>query len=97
MKFDFQYRLGSDTGFCHGISVPQAEDNAKLRWLASKGIRITSPNFYIEKAKAPKPTLKLTPLQDQRFKELYRCAKDASLSAAEQAELSALQKVIRNL
>lgn len=97
MRFDFEYRIGSDTGFCHGVSVPQAADNAKLRWLARRGIFTNTPNFYIEKAKAPKPTLKFTPLQDQRFKELYRCAKDASLSAAEQAELSALQKVIRNL
>ena len=99
-QYNFEYSLCGDHGFCHGASAEQARDNAKVKWLARKGITVKSPKFAIEKARLKDhyPKLKLFDIDLQRFKELYRCAKDAQLmSKSEVEEFTTLQSIVRNL
>lgn len=97
MKFDFEYSLSGDRGYCRGCSYAQAIDNAKVRYLASKGIKLNTTAFYLEKPKLHTPKLRFTGIQNQRFVELYRCAKDGELTPSEREELNALIPIVRNL
>jgi len=97
MKFSFEFSLLNYSGYCSGVSYEQAVDHAKSKYLASIGIKVRTPHFYESKPKLPRPVLKFTPLQAQRLRELYRCAKDASLTEAEHTELQQLIHIARKL
>lgn len=97
-KLDFDYVLLNEVGTCRGVSVSQAIDHAKVRYLSRRGIKVNTPVFRFEKPKlsAYPITLSLAEAHIKRFKELYRARKDDDLRTGELEELERLSSIIKD-
>lgn len=93
----FGYRLFGTTGTCYGVTVSQAIDNAKVRYIrATQGIGPSHPMFRKFKAQLSGAPVLLVLTQEvyQRFRTLYKAKKDGDLLSSEDAELKALTQIV---
>ena len=97
--FNFVYSINGLQGSCRAASVSSAIDKAKNNFLSKHfGLDHNHSKFRPEKSKLVFNYIKLDldAFESQRFKELYRCAKDGCLSAEESKEFEQTQSLLND-
>lgn len=95
----FLYSIQNYGGHCHGVSVAQALDRAKVDFVrVFMGVDVNSPKFRVEKSKLHDTSihLELAPIHYTRHAWLYRNFQYGDLTQAEVTELETLRKIIND-
>ena len=95
--YQFEYKIYDKTGECFGVSVGQAMNNAKVRYL--KDASNIRPDHYkfrsmMSMLKSAPITIRLDRKSVAHFRSLYRSAKDGDLLPSELNELDSLLQII---
>lgn len=98
-NFHFFYSILGTDGDCDCVSVAQAINRAKVRYLYKRhGVKTTSPDFarYMAGLRDTPVRVELDSAHVRRMVELYRSKKDGDISKAEDQELKTLSTILRD-